>query len=223
MIRTKSVHSPIEPRKDGLRVLATRFRGRGLPAARYDVWMANLAPSEALLRSFQGGKLTWAEFRRRYRKELFESGSADSRNRTIRNRGQKFTLRLLGHLAQRGPVTLLCHCADEEPQCHRHVLADLLRDQGTPSEPVLSLNLIREYFRAIANGEKRIEYRDRTPYWRRRLEGRSYGVVHFRNGYATKAPEMQVEIRGVRKTTKGGEKCYAISLGRVLWVRRWKE
>jgi len=49
MIRTKSVYSPNERKKDGLRILATRFRGRGLPVNRYDVWMANLAPSERLL------------------------------------------------------------------------------------------------------------------------------------------------------------------------------
>jgi hypothetical protein len=37
VIRTKSVHSTIEPRKDGLRILVTRLWGRGLPASRYDV------------------------------------------------------------------------------------------------------------------------------------------------------------------------------------------
>jgi len=49
MIRTKSVYSPIERKKDGLRILATRFPGRGRPVNRYDVWMANLAPSEGSL------------------------------------------------------------------------------------------------------------------------------------------------------------------------------
>jgi uncharacterized protein YeaO (DUF488 family) len=48
MFKTKSVHSKIEPRKDGLRILAARGRGRGLPSDRYDVWMANLGPSEQL-------------------------------------------------------------------------------------------------------------------------------------------------------------------------------
>ena len=48
MLRTKSVWSPIQ-REDGLRILATRFRGRGMPKDRYNVWMANLGPSEALL------------------------------------------------------------------------------------------------------------------------------------------------------------------------------
>jgi uncharacterized protein YeaO (DUF488 family) len=73
MIKNKSVFTAIEPSKDGLRILATRFRGRGMPTTRYHVWMANLGPSEALLRSIHAGKITWAEFSRRYRKELFES------------------------------------------------------------------------------------------------------------------------------------------------------
>ncbi|MCW5980470.1 MAG: DUF488 family protein [Bryobacteraceae bacterium] len=127
MIRTKSVHSSIEPKTDGLRLLVARFRGRGLPKDRYDVWMPNLGPSEELLRAAQEGAITWAEFKRRYRAELFESGPIDDRNRTIRNRGQKFTLRLLTELGKRGTVTLMCHCPEDASQCHRHVLASVLR------------------------------------------------------------------------------------------------
>ena len=73
MIRTKSVYSPIKRKRDGLRILATRFRGRGLPANCFDVWMPNLGPSEALLRS----ATSWGEFSRRYRKELREAGTID--------------------------------------------------------------------------------------------------------------------------------------------------
>ena len=51
MLRVKSLGSPIAE-EDGLRVLAARFRGRGTPTDRYDVWMASLGPSEALLRRF---------------------------------------------------------------------------------------------------------------------------------------------------------------------------
>jgi uncharacterized protein YeaO (DUF488 family) len=47
-IQEKSVHSPIDE-SDGLRILATRWRGRGLPASRYHIWMPNLGPSEELL------------------------------------------------------------------------------------------------------------------------------------------------------------------------------
>jgi uncharacterized protein YeaO (DUF488 family) len=127
MIKTKSVFSQIELRKDGLRILATRFRGRGMSTSRYDVWMANLGPSEALLRMALTGKITWPEFGRRYRKELFEGGTIDRRNRTIKNHGQKFTLRLLQALAKRETITLMCHCDKDEPHCHRHILQSVLR------------------------------------------------------------------------------------------------
>ena len=126
MIKTKSVYSAIELRKDGLRILATRLRGRGLFKRRYHVWMANLGPSEELLREVQGGRIGWSEFSRRYRKELFESGTIDRRNKTIKNHGQKFTLRLLQQLARQTTVTLMCHCAEDEPHCHRHLLRKIL-------------------------------------------------------------------------------------------------
>jgi uncharacterized protein YeaO (DUF488 family) len=122
MIRTKSVHSPIDRNQDGLRILATRFRGRGLAKTRYDVWMANLGPSESLLKEFQTSKITWVVFSRRYLHELLESGTIDRRNATIKNHGQKFTLRLLQTLGERGTITLLCHCDEDQPHCHRHLL-----------------------------------------------------------------------------------------------------
>jgi uncharacterized protein YeaO (DUF488 family) len=125
MFRTKSVQSPIE-KSDGLRILAARGRGRGLPANRFDVWMANLGPSERLRDAILGGKISWSEFSRRYFKELLEPGGIDARNERIKNHGQKFTLRLLQHLSKKETVTLLCHCAEDEPHCHRHLLKALL-------------------------------------------------------------------------------------------------
>lgn len=124
-LATKSVWSPIAEH-DGLRILATRFRGRGMATDRYDVWMASLGPSEVLLRAFLGGDITWATFARRYREELFAGGSADAGNRTIKNHGQKFTLRLIKALARRSPITLLCHCAEDEAHCHRHLLRQVI-------------------------------------------------------------------------------------------------
>lgn len=127
MIRTKSVYSPISRKEDGLRILATRVRGRGLRKNRYDAWMASLAPSERLLAAFRRDSMTWADFSRRYRQELRDSAAFDQRNRLIKNHGQKFTLRLLQSLARRGPVTLMCHCEEDQLQCHRHLLAKVLK------------------------------------------------------------------------------------------------
>jgi uncharacterized protein YeaO (DUF488 family) len=61
--------------------------------------MANLGLSERLLWQGHGGAISWGEFTRRYRKELFEGGDVDRRNKTIKNNSQKFTLRLLQQLA----------------------------------------------------------------------------------------------------------------------------
>jgi uncharacterized protein YeaO (DUF488 family) len=129
MLKTRSVWSPINRRADGLRILATRFRGRGLPSARYDVWMPSLGPSEWLLRAIQRREISWTEFTRQYRAEILMDGPIDSRSNGIKNHGQKFTLRLIEHLARSAPVTLMCHCAEDEAHCHRHLLRALIARQ----------------------------------------------------------------------------------------------
>ncbi len=123
MLKTKSVNTPIDREEDGLRILVTRFRGRGMRTSRYDVWMPSLGPSEKLLRSYP--TKTWAQFGREYKQELFMDGRIDSRSKTIKNHGQKFTLRLIKKLARRGNVTLMCHCP-EDSECHRYLLRDLI-------------------------------------------------------------------------------------------------
>jgi len=128
MLKTKSAWTKIE-RGDGLRILVARFRGHGMPTSRYDVWMPSLGPSERTLRAMQAGATSWAQFSREYRKELFLDGPVDKRSRTIKNHGQKFTLRLLKKLSQHSNVTLLCHCAEDERHCHRHVLRALIAGQ----------------------------------------------------------------------------------------------
>jgi uncharacterized protein YeaO (DUF488 family) len=125
VLKTKSVHSPIEA-GDGLRILVTRFRGRRLPADRYDVWMANLGPSEFLLKSVHTGKITWRDFSKRYREEMFAPAATDAGNAAIKNHGQKFTLLLIAKLAQKENITLLCHCAEDTKECHRFLLRDLI-------------------------------------------------------------------------------------------------
>ena len=73
---------------------------------------------------------------------------------------------------------------------------------------VLHLNLYRRYFDEILAGEKTIEYREVTPYWSKRLEGRNYDVIQFRNGYAKVAPIMIVTYAGF--TIKDGYYCLPI-------------
>lgn len=87
-----------------------------------------------------------------------------------------------------------------------------------PPRSILHLTLKREYFAAIAAKTKRVEYRKQKAYWKKRLVGRTYDAIKFRNGYSKNAPEMLVEFRGVRRDGKD----YAIRLGRILKIKRWK-
>lgn len=101
-----------------------------MSADRYDVWMPSLAPSEQLLREVQSGVITWAAFVREYRREVLMDGPVDDRSVTIKNHGQKFTLRLLARLGQSGHLTVMCHCGEDETQCHRHELKKLIERAG---------------------------------------------------------------------------------------------
>ena len=83
-------------------------------------------PSEQLLKSVLAGKITWAACTRDFKKELFLDGAIDSRNKTIKNHGQKSTLRLIKTMAREGNVTLMCHCDEDAKQCHRHILRELI-------------------------------------------------------------------------------------------------
>ena len=87
---------------------------------------------------------------------------------------------------------------------------------------VLQLTLKSEYFAQIVDGTKHIEYRKYKPYWKSRLEGKKYDVVHFRNGYLRNSPEMDVECRGIKLVGKGRDAEYHIKLGRISNLKRWR-
>ena len=84
---------------------------------------------------------------------------------------------------------------------------------------ILHLNLFRKYFDEIAEGTKTIEYRDRTDYWKKRIEHKEYDVIKFRNGYAKNAPTMLVEYKGWDVNEDGD---YELYLGGKLWLKKKK-
>jgi hypothetical protein len=59
----------------------------------------------------------------------------------------------------------------------------------------LTLPLKREYFEAIRDGRKKEEYRKLTPYWTRRLKGKSFGRVVLTLGYPKKDDESRRLVR----------------------------
>jgi hypothetical protein len=82
----------------------------------------------------------------------------------------------------------------------------------------LTMNIKREFFARIVAKTKRIEYRDQSPYWKRRLEPLSTPFkLRLLNGMTPPVPEALVLVTRVTRRCGG----YQLHLGRVLRVRRW--
>lgn len=90
------------------------------------------------------------------------------------------------------------------------------------AKKVLLLTLRREFFDQIVTGKKREEYRELKPYWKTRIEGRTYDEIHFRNGYTSKVPFMRVKYHGWKFQRRNGTKCYALQLGKILELKYYK-
>lgn len=131
MLKTKSVYSPIDRAGDGLRIHTARTRGRGLKSSRYDLWMPNLGPSQKLRKKLNDEQISWRAFCQEYKAELLMLGPIDKLSHAnYRNKGQKFTLRLIKLVARRSNVTIMCTCKEEESQCHRDVLKQFILRRG---------------------------------------------------------------------------------------------
>ena len=73
MVRTKRVYEPAA-KGDGYRVLVDRLWPRGMKkeAAKIDLWMKDVAPSDALRKSFHHEAMKWPIFEKKYQAELKE-------------------------------------------------------------------------------------------------------------------------------------------------------
>jgi len=80
---------------------------------------------------------------------------------------------------------------------------------------ILHLTIKKKWFDLIKSGKKKIEYREKKPYWNKRLEGKSFDFIIFRNGYNKDSPWLKVEWKGLEIGEFEGKKCFAIKLGKV--------
>ncbi len=122
-IRVVQLGSPRTP-GEGLRLGTVRRPPRGVPKAEhasrdfYDVWLPDLAPSEALVKEAlrASDDRAWRSFTRRYRAEMKRPEAAH-------------LLGLLAALSHQTNFSVGCYCA-EEARCHRSVLKALLLEHG---------------------------------------------------------------------------------------------
>jgi uncharacterized protein YeaO (DUF488 family) len=101
MLALKRVYEPPAP-EDGTRILVDRLWPRGIARdkARIDLWLKDIAPSDALRRLFHARPADWETFVAAYAAEL-EGAAAQAATRDLEDR------------LRRGPVTLLYAARDE--------------------------------------------------------------------------------------------------------------
>lgn len=128
-VRTRRWNDPAEP-DDGLRLLVTRYRPRGLPKEEesWEEWRPDLGPSRELLARFKGKStegqraISWAMYEKGYLREM---------------RGQAPAIaELARRVADGETVTLLCASAcTRESRCHRSLLKRLIEAAVEQLEP----------------------------------------------------------------------------------------
>ena len=108
---------------EGVRIGTVRRPPRGVSKSEYssrdfyDVWLPNLAPSEALVKVALRAEdeRAWRAFMKRYRAEMSQP---DARR----------VLDLLAALSHSSDFSVGCYCQDER-RCHRSALRELLAER----------------------------------------------------------------------------------------------
>lgn len=116
MIRIKRVYETAD-KGDGYRVLVDRLWPRGMKKeqVKIDLWMKDVAPSDALRKSFHHDPLKWPNFEKKYRSELKSKKPLLAELRKIEK--------------EHGTITLLFGAKDEEHN-QAVVLAEEMKGRG---------------------------------------------------------------------------------------------
>ena len=83
---------------------------------------------------------------------------------------------------------------------------------------ILHLVLKAKYFHRIYNRTKLTEYRDLTPYWSKRLEGKHFTHIKFQLAYSKNPPTMLVEVLDRNVVEYKDDLAYAFDLGQIVEV-----
>jgi hypothetical protein len=84
----------------------------------------------------------------------------------------------------------------------------------------ITATIKREWFREIVAKRKRIEFRDMSAYWEKKLDGvKSPFLLRLINGMQKAAPEATVRITKVSKNRRKQQ--YEFHLGKIEEVKNW--
>jgi uncharacterized protein YeaO (DUF488 family) len=122
-IHTKRWDDPIEPDRDGTRILVTRYRPRGLAKEdeTWTEWLPHLGPSKDLHAAAYGKnglKILWEQYRKAYLAEMKAQGDEIAK--------------LAERLRAGEVITLLCSSqCERESRCHRSLLRELIEKEAS--------------------------------------------------------------------------------------------
>jgi uncharacterized protein YeaO (DUF488 family) len=93
MIGIKRIYDPVNE-DNGYRILVDRIWPRGVSKdiAKLDLWMKEIAPSDALRKWFQHDPAKWDEFKIRYHDELLEKKDLIAELKRIERENKNVTL-----------------------------------------------------------------------------------------------------------------------------------
>jgi len=113
MLRLKRVYEAPQ-KEDGFRILVGRLWPRGLSKerAKIDLWLKEIAPSDALRKWFSHDPAKWDEFRKRYAKEL---------------KGREELLENVRRLEKEKKVVTLVFAAKDEEHNNAVALGEILK------------------------------------------------------------------------------------------------
>ena len=91
-------------------------------------------------------------------------------------------------------------------------------------ENTLYLIVYKEVINRIFSGEKTIEYRECTKYWKKRIEDKQYRFMRITNGYGNATrPYILMKYKPIGKVIREGKKHYAIKCDKSKWIEFRKE
>jgi uncharacterized protein YeaO (DUF488 family) len=115
-IKIKRIYEPAD-KSDGKRILVDRLWPRGVKKTAIDLWIKDVAPTDALRNWFHHEEPKWREFRSKYRKELAANKDAVAELRKV----------------AKGTATLLYGAKDEKHN-QAAVLAEFLKTAKAPAK-----------------------------------------------------------------------------------------
>ena len=84
---------------------------------------------------------------------------------------------------------------------------------------MLYLIVYKEVMERIFSGEKTIEYRECTKYWKKRIEDKEYRFMRITNGYGNATrPYIKMKYKPIGKVIREGKEHYAIKCDKSIWI-----